>query len=178
MSSHAAAQYQQDATMSTEVFSELQSLLGNRLTTAKEVREDHAKDVSHHLPHLPHAVAFPHTNTEVSQIVKICARYSVPIVPFGTGTGVEGAVVAIHGGICIDLTQMNQILQVNQSDMDVTVQAGVTRYQLNSHLSETGRGFTSPSIRGQMRRWAVWQQHARRVTPRYATALCERMYWD
>ena len=144
MSSHAAAQYHQDAAMNAEVFSELHSLLGDRLTTAKDVREDHAKDVSHHLPHLPHAVAFPHTNTEVSQIVKICARYSVPIVPFGTGTGVEGAVVAVYGGICVDLTQMNQILQVNQSDMDVTVQAGVTRNHLNDHLSETGTGLYFP----------------------------------
>ncbi len=144
MSSHTAAQYHQDAAMSTEMLSELHSLLGDRLTTAKDVRKDHAKDVSHHLPHLPHAVAFPHTNTEVSQIVKICARYSVPIVPFGTGTGVEGAVVAIHGGICVDLTQMDQILQVNQNDMDATVQAGVTRNQLNSHLSETGTGLYFP----------------------------------
>ena len=126
------------------MFDQLHRLLGDRLTTAKEVRAGHAKDVSHHLPHLPYAVAFPHTNTEVSQIVKICARYSVPIVPFGTGTGVEGAVVAIHGGICVDLTQMNQILQVNQNDMDVTVQAGVTRNQLNSHLSETGTGLYFP----------------------------------
>ncbi len=144
MSSYAAAQYHRDTAMSPEMFDELYSLLGNRLTTAKDIREDHAKDVSHHLPHLPHAVAFPHTNTEVSQIVKICARYSMPIVPFGTGTGVEGAVVAIHGGICVDLTQMDQILQVNQNDMDATVQAGVTRNQLNIHLSETGTGLYFP----------------------------------
>ena len=144
MSSHAAAQYHRDTAMNPEVLDKLHSLLDDRLTTAKEVREGHAKDVSHHLPHLPYAVAFPHTNTEVSQIVKICARYSVPIVPFGTGTGVEGAVVAIHGGICVDLTQMNQILQVNQNDMDATVQAGVTRMQLNSHLSDTGTGLYFP----------------------------------
>ena len=144
MSNHAAVPHYQDTTISAEVSDELHNLLGDRLTTAKEVREDHAKDVSHHLPHPPHAVAFPHTNSEVSQIVKICAKHSVPIVPFGTGTGVEGAVVAIHGGVCIDLTQMNTILQVNQSDMDVTVQAGVTRNQLNSHLSETGTGLYFP----------------------------------
>ncbi len=144
MSSHAAAQHRQDTAMSAEALDELCSLLDNRLTTAKEVREDHAKDVSHHLPHLPYAVAFPHTNTEVSQIVKICAQYSMPIVPFGTGTGVEGAVVAIHGGICVDLTQMNQILQVNQNDMDATVQAGVTRNQLNTYLSGTGTGLYFP----------------------------------
>ena len=144
MSSHAAVPYHQDTAISTEVLDELHRLLDDRLTTAKEVREDHAKDVSHHLPHLPHAVAFPHANTEVSQIVKICAKHSVPIVPFGTGTGVEGAVVAIYGGVCIDLTQMNTIFQVNQNDMDVTVQAGVTRNQLNSHLSETGTGLYFP----------------------------------
>ncbi len=144
MSSHATAQYQQNTAASAEAFSELHNLLGDRLSTAKDVREEHAKDVSHHLPHLPHAVAFPHSNVEVSQIVQICARYSVPIVPFGTGTGVEGAVVAIHGGICVDLTQMNHILQVTQNDMDATVQAGVTRVQLNRHLSETGTGLYFP----------------------------------
>lgn len=144
MNSPTVPQYHQDAAMSNEALSELHSLLDDRLTTAQDIREDHAKDVSHHLPHLPYAVAFPHTNTEVSQIVKICARYSVPIVPFGTGTGVEGAVVAIHGGVCLDLMQMPQILQVNQSDMDVTVQAGVTRNQLNSHLSDTGTGLYFP----------------------------------
>ena len=144
MSSHTATQHHQDATMMAEVLDKLYSLLGDRLTTAKDIREDHAKDVSHHPPHLPHAVAFPHSNAEVSQIVKICARYSMPIIPFGTGTGVEGAVVAIHGGICVDLTQMNKTLQVNQNDMDATVQAGVTRNQLNSHLSETGTGLYFP----------------------------------
>lgn len=144
MSSHAAALHHQGTTMIAAVLDKLHSLLGDRLTTTKEVREDHAKDVSHHLPHLPHAVAFPHSNTEVSQIVKVCAQYSIPIVPFGTGTGVEGAVVAIHGGICVDLTQMNKIFQVNQNDMDATVQAGVTRNQLNSHLSGTETGLYFP----------------------------------
>ena len=144
MSSHAAAQYRQNTAVSAEAFSELHDLLGDRLSTAKDVREEHAKDVSHHLPHPPHAVAFPHSNVEVSQIVQICARSAVPIVPFGTGTGVEGAVVAIHGGICVDLTQMNQIVRISHNDMDATVQAGVTRNQLNSHLSETGTGLYFP----------------------------------
>ena len=144
MSSYAAAQHREDSAMNAEALDELHSLLGNRLTTAKDVRESHAKDVSHHRPHLPYAVTFPHSNTEVAQIVKICARYSIPIVPFGTGTGVEGAVVAIHGGICVDLTQMDQILRVSQNDMDTTVQAGVTRKQLNSHLSETKMGLYFP----------------------------------
>ncbi len=144
MSSHATAQYQQDTVVSAAAFRELHNLLADRLTTAKAVREEHAKDVSHHLPHLPHAVAYPHSNAEVSQIVQICARYSIPVIPFGTGTGVEGAVVAIRGGICIDLTQMDQILQVSRNDMDATVQAGVTRMQLNSHLSETGTGLYFP----------------------------------
>ena len=144
MSSRAAAQHHQDTTMNAEALDELHSLMGNRLTTAKDVRECHAKDVSHHRPHAPHAVAFPHSNIEVAQIVKICARYSTPIVPFGTGTGVEGAVVAIHGGICVDLTQMDQILRISQNDMDVTVQAGVTRKQLNNHLSEAETGLYFP----------------------------------
>ena len=120
------------------VIKELQSLLGNRLSTAEDVRACHAKDVSHHPPHLPHAVAFPRDNREVSSICELCARYHTPIVPFGTGTGVEGAVVPTHGGICIALSEMNHILQVSRYDMDATVQAGVTRKQLNTYLADTG----------------------------------------
>ena len=78
------------------------------------------------------------TNAEVAEIVKICEKYKMPIVPYGTGTGVEGAVVTSEDALCIALNEMNRILRVSQDDRDATVQAGVTRLQLNTHLTEIG----------------------------------------
>ena len=117
---------------------ELRSVLGTRFSTDSAVRNAHAQDASYHQGALPDAVVFPKTNSEVSEIVKICANYSIPIIPYGTGTGVEGAVVATEGTLCIALNEMNRILSVNAEDRDVTVQAGVTRMQLNTHLVELG----------------------------------------
>ena len=122
----------------------LERLLGTRLTTADEVLARHAKDESHHVPHPPHAVAFPHSEEEVSRIVQTCARHRVPLVPYGTGTAVEGGVVAIHGGVCVDLSRMNRILRLSPRDMDATAQAGVTRKQLNRHLADAGSGLFFP----------------------------------
>ena len=118
------------------VISRLRDLLEDRLSTAQEILSAHACDVSHHLPQHPDAVVFPQNNEEVSEIVRICAEGKMPIIPFGTGTAVEGGVVAVHGGICVDTSHMNRILRVSVPDMDVTVQAGVTRFHLNDHLTE------------------------------------------
>ena len=117
---------------------ELRALLGTRFSTDRTVRDAHARDASYHRGALPDAVAFPKTNAEVAEIVKICAKYKIPIVPYGTGTGVEGAVVATKGVLCIALNEMNRILRVSQEDRDATVQAGVTRLQLNTHLADIG----------------------------------------
>ena len=117
---------------------ELRSLLGTRFSTDAAVRDAHARDASYHRGTLPDAVTFPKTNAEVSEIVKICAKYKIPIIPYGTGTGVEGAVVANEGALCISLNKMNRILSVNKNDRDAAVQAGVTRGQLNKHLDELG----------------------------------------
>ena len=117
---------------------ELHALLGTRFSTDDTVRDAHARDASYHRGALPDAVAFPKTDAEVADIVKICAKHKIPIIPYGTGTGVEGAVVGTEGALCIALNEMNRILRVNRDDRDATVQAGVTRLQLNTHLENIG----------------------------------------
>ncbi len=120
----------------------LQQLLGDRLSTAASIREGHGKDASYHPCVPPDAVAFAQSTEEASEIVKICARHKVPLIPFGKGTGVEGNVVALRGGVSLDLSQMNRILQVSTGDLDATVQAGVTHEQLNKHLRGSGLFFS------------------------------------
>lgn len=123
------------------VVEELKTLLGERLSTSAAVREAHGHDESYHPTEAPDAVAFAHTTEEVSEIVKICARHKRPVIPFGTGTSLEGHVAARYGGISIDVTQMAEVLEVNGEDLDCRVQAGVTRKQLNEYLRDTGLFF-------------------------------------
>ena len=118
------------------VIASLRQLLGARLSSAATVREQHGKDASYHPYVAPDAVAFAQSTQEASEIVKICARHKVPLIPFGAGTGLEGNVLALRGGVCIDLSGMNQILQISTGDLDATVEAGVTHEQLNEHLHD------------------------------------------
>jgi D-lactate dehydrogenase (cytochrome) len=120
---------------------ELRRLLGERLSTARAVREHHGKDASYHAMEMPDAVAFAASTEEVAEIVRACAQHKRPVIAFGTGTSLEGQVQAAHGGICIDLSGMNNILEVNEADLDCRVQAGVTRKTLNNHLRDTGLFF-------------------------------------
>jgi D-lactate dehydrogenase (cytochrome) len=130
-----------DAGSRDAAIAEIKALLGDRLTTAKAVREQHGRDESYHAPAPPDAVAFARSTEEVSAIVTICARHKVPIIAYGTGTSLEGHVAALRGGVCIDVSQMNQVLEVNVEDLDVRLQPGVTRKQLNEYLRDTGLFF-------------------------------------
>jgi D-lactate dehydrogenase (cytochrome) len=124
-----------------ELIAELRALLGDRLSTAAAVREQHGKDESYHPVVPPDAVAFVETTDEAAAVVKACARHRVPVVPFGTGTSLEGGVAALRGGVSVDVSGMKRVLRVSQDDLDCTVEAGVTRKQLNEHLKATGLFF-------------------------------------
>jgi D-lactate dehydrogenase (cytochrome) len=130
-----------EPTLNAAALGELKALLGERFTTAAAMRQLHGKDESSFPPAPPEGVAFAHSTEEVSAVVKICARNRIPVIPFGTGTSLEGHVLATRGGITIDLSQMNKVLSVNADDLDCTVQAGVTRKQLNDHIRYTGLFF-------------------------------------
>lgn len=119
----------------------LKDLLGSRVSDASSVREHHSHGESYHPPALPDLVCFPATTGEVAGIVAISQRTGLPVVPFGAGTSLEGHVHAVCGGITISLRDMNRVLRVSAEDLDVTVEAGVTRLQLARALRETGLMF-------------------------------------
>ena len=121
---------------------ELRQLLGTRAADSAAVREQHSHDESYHTPAAPDIVCFPTSTEEVSAIVRISAKHGLPVIPFGAGTSLEGHVNAIHGGITIDMREMNRVLRVSAEDMDATVEAGVTRLQLNKALRSLGVTFT------------------------------------
>jgi D-lactate dehydrogenase (cytochrome) len=119
----------------------LKQMLGERLTTSAAVCEQHGRDESFHAVAPPDAVAFAESTEEVSEIVKVCARHKVPVIPFGTGTSLEGHVAALEGGISLDVSGMDEILRVSAEDLDCTIQPGVRRKQLNEYLRDTGLFF-------------------------------------
>lgn len=122
----------------TVALQELKELLVDRLDLSTSVRQHHGRDESFHPVAMPDAVAFPESTSEVSEIARICSRHHMPMIPFGTGTAVEGGVNANSGGLSIDMSLMNQVLSVSNEDMDCTVQAGVTRKQLNEYIRDQG----------------------------------------
>lgn len=121
---------------------ELRTLLGEKLSTGSSILEIHSHDEAYTKPALPDAVAFPETTEQVSSILKICTKHGCPVVPYGIGTSLEGHIVPIHGGISVDTSRMNQVLEIHESDWDAVVQPGVTRTQLNDALRQTGLMFT------------------------------------
>jgi len=120
---------------------ELKALLGPRATDAMTVREHHSHGESYHPPAAPDVVCFPSTAEEVVEIVRISARFQLPIVPFGAGTSLEGHVQALRGGITIDVRDLNRVVRISVEDLDATVEAGVTRLQLERALRNTGLMF-------------------------------------
>ncbi|GAB3629217.1 2-hydroxy-acid oxidase [Pandoraea terrae] len=123
------------------LLTELQSLLGERVSTKDAVREHHGRDESPFDPMLPDAVAFAHSTDEVAQIVKLCGKYNVPIIPYGAGSSLEGHLLAVVGGLSLDLSEMNQVVSINAEDLTATVQPGLSRKALNEALRDTGLFF-------------------------------------
>jgi|TARA_B100000029_G_scaffold121028_1_gene114353 D-lactate dehydrogenase (cytochrome) len=117
---------------------ELKKIFNGRFSMSESTRANYARGEDTYDPILSQAVVFPETNEEVSKILKLCNDHKVPVVPFGTGTSLEGNVVGNENGITISLEKMNKVLSVNASDFDCRVQANVTRKQLNEHLREDG----------------------------------------
>jgi D-lactate dehydrogenase (cytochrome) len=119
----------------------LQERFGERCSTAGAVREQHGRDESTYPVTPPDAVVFCEGTADVAEVVALADRYEVPIIPFGVGSSLEGHLLAVQGGVSIDLSRMNRLLQVNPEDLTVTVQAGVTREQLNREIRDTGLFF-------------------------------------
>src|SRR5947209_4033653 len=123
------------------VIAALAAKFGNRLVTSPAVREQHGNTTTWIPNEPPDAVVFPQDTDDVQRVVRVCAKHRVPVIPFGTGTSLEGHVNAPYGGISIDLRDMNNVLAVNSSDLDCVVEPGITRKQLNEYLRDQGLFF-------------------------------------
>ena len=120
---------------------ELAAAFGNRLVTSQAVSRQHGNTTTWIACEPPDAVVYPQSGEEVQQIVRICGRHGVPIIPFGAGTSFEGSVNAPFGGISIDFKDMNRVIAVHPEDFDCVVEPGITRIQLNDHLRDQGLFF-------------------------------------
>ena len=129
------------ASLDPSLIAELTALLGDRWTTNDAVRDHHSRGEAFPTSYPPDAVVYPETTAEVSAIAAACHRAKIPMVPFGAGTSLEGNVAAIRGGVTLDFSKMNRIIRTSVEDLDVTVEAGVTRGQLNEALKGTGLAF-------------------------------------
>jgi D-lactate dehydrogenase (cytochrome) len=119
----------------------LKARFGERCSTAQAVREQHGRDESPFDVPPPDAVVFAHSTEEVAYAVRLADEHRVPVIPYGAGSSLEGHLLAVQGGISIDVSAMNQIVAVHAEDLTVTVQAGVTRKQLNEAIRHTGLFF-------------------------------------
>jgi len=119
----------------------LKQRFGDRCSTALAVREQHGRDESSFQVPPPAAVVFAESTQDVADAVRLAGQHDVPVIPFGVGSSLEGHLLAVQGGISIDVGRMNKVLSVNPEDLTVTVQAGVTRKQLNDEIKSTGLFF-------------------------------------
>ncbi len=119
----------------------LSAVVGDRWTRAESELEQHGRGETHLRAAPPDVVVYPESTDEVAALVRVCAAHDAPIIAYGAGSSLEGHVAAVQGGVCLDLTRMNRILRTSVEDMDVTVQAGVTRLQLTKALGGTGATF-------------------------------------
>ena len=120
---------------------ELAARFGDRLQTGEAIRAQHAHTTTYIPAQLPDAVVFAESAEDVREIVRIAAQYKAPLIPFGTGSSLEGHINAPHGGISVDLSRMNRVLEVNAEDLDCRVEPGITREELNTYLRDTGLFF-------------------------------------
>lgn len=119
----------------------LRGRFGDRFSVAQAVREHHGRDESPFPPTPPEAVVFAQSTDDVVDVVKLCRQHKYPVIPFGAGSSLEGHILAVHGGVSVDVSQMNRVLAINPEDLTATVQAGVLRKQLNEELKSTGLFF-------------------------------------
>ncbi|RLQ88276.1 FAD-binding oxidoreductase [Notoacmeibacter ruber] len=125
-----------------EALHDLRAAFGERISTGQSVREIHGRDESWHPPALPDAVVFPRTTEEISFICQTCTKYGVPIIAFGAGSSIEGALIPVEGGIVVSTVEMKQLLDVDSISFNCTVQPGLCRRELNEQLRDTGLFFT------------------------------------
>ncbi|RDV05831.1 FAD-binding oxidoreductase [Undibacter mobilis] len=130
-----------DPTRFAAAIGELNAAFGNRVVTSRAVREQHGNTVTWIANQAPDAVVYPQSTEDVQQIVRICAKHNMPIIPFGTGSSLEGHVNAPQGGVSIDFRDMNKLVTVHAEDLDCVVQPGITRKELNEQLRDSGLFF-------------------------------------
>ena len=119
----------------------LKARFGEQCSTALVVREQHGRDESSFQVPPPAAVVFAESTTDVADAVRLASQFEVPVIPFGVGSSLEGHLLAVQGGISLDVSRMNRVLSVNAEDLTVTVQPGITRKQLNEEIKATGLFF-------------------------------------
>jgi D-lactate dehydrogenase (cytochrome) len=145
------------------------------LAESEAVRRQHGNQLSEVPNEPPDAVLFPETTGEVAEAVRICAKHRMPIIPFGIGSSFEGHINAPVGGLSLDTSRMKRIIAVHADDLDCSVEAGVTRSELNQHLRDTG--LFVPIDPAPMLRSAAWSRPALPAPTRCATARCGTTYW-
>ena len=124
------------------LIAQMQALLGDRFTTSRAVCLQHGSDESAYPPQPPDAVAYPYSTDEVAAVVRLCAAHRTPVIAFGVGSSIEGHVLAVQGGVCLDLSRMDRVLSIDPQDLTATAQAGLTREGLNTALQGTGFFFS------------------------------------